>query len=307
MLDTALTYVRNDLSIIPCAITKRPVVTSWKPYQTCRPAEIDVYRWFWPPSPLGEAVAIVTGQVSGNLEVLDFDAPALFAPWYTQALQAGIRGLPVVQTQSGGYHVYYRAPAVQGNQKLAVRPQGKRHKTLIETRGEGGYVLAPPSAGYTLQDSDLTAIPTLTTQQRQTLLELARSFDQRPAEPQHVKRTKPRTRHTRRSRSGGLRPGDDYNRRGDVFDVLGKHRWQLVRRTGEETHWRRPGKSNGTPSATFNYGGSNLFFVFSTNAGPFEPERSYSRFGVYAMLEHRGNYAAAARRLRTLGYGGGTS
>ncbi len=304
MLDAALTYVRNDLSIIPCAITKRPVVTAWKPYQTCRPAEIDVYRWFWPPNPLGEAVAIVTGAISGHLEVLDFDDPVLFKPWYTQALQAGIGGLPVVHTQSGGYHVYYRAPAVQGNQKLTGRPKGKRYQTLIETRGEGGYVLAPPSAGYVLQDSNLNSIPMLTTEQRQTLLELARSYDQRPAEPQYVKRHTPRTRPSRRSCSGGLRPGDDYNRRGAVFDVLEKHRWQLVRRTGEETHWRRPGKSHGTPSATFNYGGSNLFFVFSTNAVPFEPERSYSRFGVYAMLEHRGNFATAARRLRALGYGG---
>jgi hypothetical protein len=304
MLNEALHYVRSGLSIIPCLLSKRPVVT-WKPYQATRPAEIDVYRWFWPLKPVGEAIAIVTGAISGNLEVLDFDDPTLFPPWYTQVLQAGIRGLPVVQTQSGGYHVYYRAPEVVGNQKLAGRPECKgRYKTLIETRGEGGYVLAPPSYGYTLQDSSLTAIPALTTQQRQTLLELARSFDQRPADPQPVQRHKPRTRHTRRARSGGLRPGDDYNRRGEVFDVLEKHRWHLVRRTGEETHWRRPGKSTGTPSATFNYGGSNLFFVFSTNAVPFEPERSYSRFGVYAMLEHRGNYAAAARQLRALGYGG---
>jgi hypothetical protein len=248
-------------------------------------------------------VAIVTGAISGNLEVLDFDAPALFAPWYTQALQAGIQGLPVVQTPSGGYHVYYRAPEVLGNQKLAVRPQGQKYKTLIETRGEGGYVLAPPSNGYVLQDSNLNAIPTLTVQQRRTLLDLARSFDQRPDEPQPVQRRTPRTRRSRRAHSGSPRPGDDYNRRGDVFGLLEKHRWQLVRRTGEETHWRRPGKSHGTPSATFNYAGSNLFFVFSTNAVPFEPERSYSRFGVYAMLEHGGNYAAAARRLRALGYG----
>jgi len=307
MLKQALTYVRAGFSVLPCLRSKRPIV-NWKPYQTARPADIDICRWFWPSHPLASAVALVTGAISGNLEVVDFDAPALFAPWYTQVLQAGLPDLPVVQTPSGGYHVYYRAPVIQGNQKLAVRPKEtpRGYKTLIETRGEGGYVLAPPSAGYTLQAGDLSAIPLLSGAQRATLLGLARAFDQRPA----VQPPPTPTAHAPRQRqaaTGKLRPGDDYNRRGNVLSLLARHRWQLTRRTGAETHWRRPGKSQGTASATFNYGGSNLFFVFSTNATPFEPERSYSRFGVYALLEHGGDYATAARRLRTLGYGGGAA
>ena len=43
--------------------------------------------------------------------------------------------------------------------------------------------------------------------------------------------------------------------------------------------------------------------MFSTNAAPFEAEMAYTPFAAYAMLEHRGDFAAAARILRDQGYG----
>ena len=51
----------------------------------------------------------------------------------------------MVQTPRPGQHVYYRCPVIQGNQKLAqaLDADGKP-KTLIETRGLGGYTIIPP-------------------------------------------------------------------------------------------------------------------------------------------------------------------
>jgi hypothetical protein len=246
-------------------------------------------------------VAIVTGAVSGGLTVLDFDAPALFAPWVEQVqpqAPALVSTLPVVQTPSGGYHVYLRcAGVVQGNQKLAVdpaRPGGKY--TLIETRGEGGYVLAPPSTGYTLLQGDLTAIPVVDARAYALLLDAARHFSRAAVAPHRPTRARPA-----RSRDGS-RPGDDFNRRGDVLPILERHGWRRVRQRGAESYWRRPGKRLGH-SATYNYGNTRCFYVFTTNAPPFEPERAYSPFAVFALLEHGGDYRAAARRLRRLGYG----
>src|SRR5262249_51329790 len=43
--------------------------------------------------------------------------------------------------------------------------------------------------------------------------------------------------------------------------------------------------------------------VFSTNAEPFEAERSYSKFEAYALLRHGGDFKGAARELRRQGYG----
>lgn len=96
------------------------------------------------------------------------------------------------------------------------------------------------------------------------------------------------------------RPGDDFNIRGDVRAVLEQHGWQRTK-GGENEHWRRPDKTCGSNSATLK---DRVFYVFSSNAAPFQPNQGYSPFAVYTLLEHRGNFEQAARSLRTLGYGG---
>ncbi len=298
LLATAQAYRAAGLSVIPCyRAEKKPALSAWKHYQTTRATSLQIARWFLPWS-RADAVAIIGGAISDQLEVIDFDLPELFPPWFDQ-VQAAYPdlALPVVRTQGGGYHVYLRCATLQGNQKLAcdpARPNGKL--TLIETRGEGGYVLAPPSAGYTLLHGDLTAVPTLTPEQRATLLDLARRYDRQPA-PQLPRPRLP----LRASPRAGNRPGDVYNRRGDVYAVLLHHGWKLAKQVNEESYWRRPGKHLGH-GATFNYRGCNLFYVFTSNAPPFEPEQGYSRFAVYTLLNYGGDYAAAARALRAAGF-----
>jgi len=100
----------------------------------------------------------------------------------------------------------------------------------------------------------------------------------------------------------GHRPGDAFNRRADWASLLQPHGWVAVRQQGEVTYWRRPGKGEGM-SATTNYAGSGLLYVFSTNAVPFEPDTAYSLFAAYAFLEHAGNFVVAARVLAAQGYG----
>jgi hypothetical protein len=98
--------------------------------------------------------------------------------------------------------------------------------------------------------------------------------------------------------SGPLRPGDDFNRHADLIPLLQHHGWSLVR-DGPNQHWCRPGKTSGT-SATLKDG---VFYVFTSNAPPFEPNHAYSPFAVFALLEHGGDFAAAARALRQHGFG----
>jgi len=96
----------------------------------------------------------------------------------------------------------------------------------------------------------------------------------------------------------GSRPGDEFNERGDVREVLRRHGWTLVRSSKNE-YWRRPGKERGW-SATLRDG---VLYVFSSNAAPFEPDRAYAPFSVYTLLQHGGDFAAAATALRAEGYG----
>jgi hypothetical protein len=105
------------------------------------------------------------------------------------------------------------------------------------------------------------------------------------------------------SRINGERPGDVFNRHADWWDILGPHGWTRVGERGEVTLWKRPGKCEQGCSATTNYAGSEMLYVFSSNAWPFEPEKAYSKFAAYAWLEYGGDFSAAARALATLGFG----
>jgi hypothetical protein len=71
----------------------------------------------------------------------------------------------------------------------------------------------------------------------------------------------------------------------------------------------RPGKTDEGWSASLGHVAPGVLFVFSTNAAPFEgprgdkPGTGYSPFAIYALLEHRGDFKAAARTLGEAGYG----
>lgn len=95
----------------------------------------------------------------------------------------------------------------------------------------------------------------------------------------------------------GNTPGDDYDRRGDVERVLTDHGWT---KSGTQ-HWTRPGKTSGI-SASLNVI-PGRFWVFSSEAEGFEPQHTYRPWHVYAILEHGGDYSAAARKLAQDGYG----
>ena len=114
---------------------KRPAV-QWKKYQDQLPKITEVSRWF---AGKVDALCVVTGKVSGNLELLDFDHGGdLFERWFA-AIDGDLRARLVIETsQSGGRHVTYRCTdPVDGNLKLAHGTRDSKLVTLIETRGEG--------------------------------------------------------------------------------------------------------------------------------------------------------------------------
>jgi hypothetical protein len=107
---------------------------------------------------------------------------------------------------------------------------------------------------------------------------------------------------TRQHPHNGQRPGDDFNRRADWHAILLPHGWIPVYRRGDMIYWRRPGKNEGQ-SATTNFANSGRLYVFTSSAPPLEANTSYSPFEAYALLEHRGDFKAAAQALASQGYG----
>ena len=211
--------------------------------------------------------------------------------------------------------------------------------TLIETRGEGGIFLCDPTPGYRVTQGDLCDPPVVSEDERDVLLGCAwelneylpqvvdgprvsaenadnggPSADNSHSGPLSAENPENRPPSADNSHNGpssaekshstavsahnAERPGDDFNSRGDVRAVLTQHGWALAR-GGENEYWRRPGKTCGW-SATLK---DRVFYVFTSNAPPLEPNRPYSPFAVYTMLHHGGDFAQAARELRELGYG----
>ena len=94
---------------------------------------------------------------------------------------------------------------------------------------------------------------------------------------------------------GDTRPGSDFNRTASWHDILEPHGWLPVYRDGDEVFWRRPGKSEGI-SATTNYQGSNLLYVFSSST-ELEPDTGYTPFAAFAILNYGGDFSRAAQSL----------
>ena len=305
----AADYLAAGLSVVPIRgdKSKAPAVDGWKQYQTTPPTLSDLGR-LWLADNVG--VGIIHGKVSGNTEAIDIDSGDLFRPFLVEVerLTPGlIDRLTIIKTPRPGYHVVYRCDAIEGSQKLAQRAD---KKTLIETKGEGGYTVAPGSPGcchetggvYEHVDGPaLTELTTITAEERAILFRVARSFNELHEEAQTTA-SKPQG-----ERYEGLTPGDDYNQRATWEEILEPHGWTH----SHDKYWRRPGKENGW-SATVgckSQGGTDLFCCFSDNAHPLtgasgrSPCTAYSKFALYAALNHGGDYSAAARRLRTEGYG----
>jgi putative DNA primase/helicase len=297
-----------------------PSKATWKPFQTRLPTRTELVDWFKPDG--AEClcgIAVVCGAGSGGWETIDFDEIELGYHWWQCMRKAHPRILakllPVI-TPRPGLHVHYRSGGAGSGRKLArgfrVDPETKENelKTLIETRGEGNYIIVPPSPGachssgrpYELMDGrDLSEVQAIAPEEREILISAAEDLNEyvRPARPRPPVRPPSATK-----AFGAGRPGDDFNARASWAEILEPHGWTFLSELGDGTqYWQRPGKNGSSASATVNYEDSDLLFVFSTNAGPFEESRSYNKFSAFTVLSHAGDFKAAAQALRRMGYG----
>lgn len=120
-------------SLIPCGKDKKPLIRSWKPYQSRRSTAEEVRAWVKESRP--PCFAVVTGTIS-KLVVLDFDGKQ----GEETRKRLGLR--PHVRTGSGGSHVYFmhpgwRVPTLNAKSKRAL---GERWPGL-DIRADGGYAI----------------------------------------------------------------------------------------------------------------------------------------------------------------------
>jgi archaellum biogenesis ATPase FlaH len=128
----------------------------WKPYQYRISTDTEFERMFAPDDITG--LGVITGKVS-NLYVLDEDS-------YKEGGKQVIRKSPLISaTANGGRHYFFKFDE-------SVAQIGLKNKVFIEGKGEGGFIVLPPSivlkkdsqekGGYTwIQKCKIADIPTI--------------------------------------------------------------------------------------------------------------------------------------------------
>lgn len=313
ILSTALRFNNAGISVVPVAGdgSKRPAI-AWKEFQEVRPTTEQILGWFHNDQVQG--LGVITGAVSGNLELLEFEGRAVKQDLHIEAKDAiTVAGLGDVwqrivdgyseSTPSGGIHFLYRVNGeLPGNTKIASKA-GEDGGCLIETRSEGGFCITAPSGGtahpsgksWEMLAGSIETIPTITADERRELFRILSTFDEVP----HAENIRQEITKVELDLS---KPGDDYAHRTSWVEILEPAGWKRVYtdRKGV-TFWRRPGKNEGI-SASTGFGDYDNFYVFTTSTS-FEAHKSYSKFAVYAHLNHRDDFRAASQALRFLGYG----
>src|SRR5262245_20030806 len=133
MLGTALRLARKGLAVFPCRPRdKRPATASGLKDATTDPEAITAW---WQQDP-NFNVAIATGAASGVfvVDIDGFDAEAAL-----RHLEREHDSLPssVEVITARGRHIYFKMP------DLDLRNTASKIAPHVDTRGTGGYVLAP--------------------------------------------------------------------------------------------------------------------------------------------------------------------
>ncbi len=135
LITAALEYAARGWSVFPCdPRSKEPLAQGrhrmrWQRYQNERATEAQIRELFSKPA----NIAIVCGDVSGDLVVRDFDDSIAYRRWSSDHRDLANR-LPTVAT-ARGFHVYARMNPCPDTRVLGDG----------ELRANGVYVLAPPS------------------------------------------------------------------------------------------------------------------------------------------------------------------
>jgi KaiC/GvpD/RAD55 family RecA-like ATPase len=138
MLQQALEYQARGWSVLPIQPHgKRPLLKSWTELQT-KAADPDDLKAWWSACPDAN-VGVVTGRVSGVV-VVDLDGGDADADEVMKELGADALG-PVSLTGKG-QHVWFRHPGGEVKNGARIARVGD---TLVDIRGDGGFVCAPPS------------------------------------------------------------------------------------------------------------------------------------------------------------------
>lgn len=319
LIEVAKKYSESGFSVIPVSISKIPTIKEWRKYQNKPMTSNECEKYFKD----AHGIALICGGYH-NLTAIDFDLKNditgdLFERFKERVPRNILEKMYVQKTQNQGYHFVFKCKTVEPSQKLANRltTVEEKHKmymeyfedpltrnkalkiaqnyntlVTIETRGEGGYILIPPSKGY---EKVYGTIQEISTEEYNILLESAREVSE------SGKIIKKDSRYKQCESEWKVTPFEDYNIQGDVISLFFSHGWTEVKGGGtKNTRLKRPGRSSSS-SALFD-NDSRVFTCFSSST-EFDTNRGYTPVDIFSLLECNGDIGETFKKLIELGYG----
>ncbi len=303
LLEAGLAYLEAEISLIPVNARKTPAdpplpYQKWKRYQKERVTKALLRNWA--NSSGVQGWAMVCGKISGGLTILDFDEPGFYEKWKAKVGELA-QAIPTQQTGSSeGYQVAFRSNLPIRNDKLAYVPADNAEGRIIaiETRGEGGYAVVPPSycpeatkrgkkhrQPYKVIQGDFAKIPTLADEQAQFLLNAAKSLDEMPLSKKQMQSAPlPPNRNGNGADSGVI---GAFNERFEVSAILERNRYE------------KRGTRFLAPDSTTGLAGVHIFEndrCYSHHANDLLNDgHSHDAFDVFRLLEHGGDVKASVK------------
>lgn len=180
LINAALNYAESGLSIIPLKNDTTPAI-NWEYYKSKIMMSCIIEKYFsWERV---QGIAIICGKVSGWLEVINIhcakDQTGTMEKSFLDRMKKSLPDLfdklVIAKTVNKELYIFYRCEKIDGAEQLAYNTE---KGGIIETLGEGDFVLTPPSPGSEFIYGDLTTIPIITSNEREKLFSTARSLVQ---------------------------------------------------------------------------------------------------------------------------------
>jgi hypothetical protein len=321
--DIAKKYLSVGFSVIPVNSNKNPAVDAWGKYvySPMKVNEVDSIFGYAP-----EGIALLMGGKM-KLTAIDVDIKYDITGELSTNLKSAIgkellSKLCCHKTVNGGLHLIFSCEKVEGNQKLATRCTTEKEKltslfkslgnnihidtalqtaisdnsrVLIETRGEGGYILVPPTPGYA---HVYGKIQNISTSEYDLLLDTCRSFNTYTPQVKNYQLAK------------AQRVGEDrgntfknFNDNCDVLELLSSFGWEQAGASADGyVKVKRPGTS--TPHSAYYNPTDKSFWVFTTST-VFECNKKYSPVDILLALKYNndgGRLNELLQEIKELGY-----
>jgi hypothetical protein len=297
-MDLSMVWCRMEVEIInDKEFGPKTPIGKWKSAQEIRFTEDFLHKQMLNIK-IQFGAQVVCGKVSRNLEVIDIDVKhwaGIDARYFSEvkALYPELfNRLRIHRTISGGYQIWYRCiePINEGSKKLCR--QKDNPEAGIETRGEGGLAVSPATPGYSVHQD--RAIPTITREERDALIEIAKQFDEQ-VKPVVVKKEK------KYDSVYSEDPFEHYNSAPEAEMILSNHGWPEHSDTSKYTYYTKPDAHGRKVSASWSKE-RRLYKFFATSSELYR-EKSYSPSRLLMEMEFNGDGKECFKFLIQAGYG----